>query len=327
MIIKSYEIDKIKLSKSNIILLHGQNQGAKEEMISKIVNGKNQFLNKYDEKEILENSNKLYDNILSKSLFESEKIILINRSTDKIYKIIEYLENKDLDGILLIIEASALDKRSKLRSLFEKNKKYISIPFYPDDHLTLSKFAINFIKEKNLKISQSNINLIVNKSNGDRGVLRNELDKIYLFTLRNKKINTENLYKLTNLIENYSYSELVDNCLAKNKSKTLMIINENNFSNEDCIIISRTFLQKLKKIKILCKAYADNKDLNKTISEAKPPIFWKDKEIVKSQIEKWKLNQINQLIYEVGEIELRIKKNYENAVNLVLDFILNKSLV
>ena len=273
----------------------------------------------------MENSNKLYDNILSKSLFESEKIILINRSTDKIYKIIEYLENKDLDGILLIIEASALDKRSKLRSLFEKNKKYISIPFYPDDHLTLSKFAINFIKEKNLKISQSNINLIVNKSNGDRGVLRNELDKIYLFTLGNKKIDTENLYKLTNLIENYSYSELVDNCLAKNKSKTLMIINENNFSNEDCILIIRTFLNKSKKILILSNDFNKNKNIEKTISAAKPPIFWKDKEIVKSQIEKWKLNQINQLIYEVGEIELRIKKNYENAVNVVIDFILNKS--
>jgi len=327
VIIKSYEIDKIELSKTNIILLYGQNKGAKEEIISKIVNGRNQLLNKYDEKEILENSNKLYDNILSKSLFESEKIILINRSTDKIYKIIEYLENKNLDGILLIIESSALDKKSKLRSFFEKNKKYLCIPFYPDDHKTLSKVAINFVKEKNLKISQSNINLIINKSNGDRGILKNELEKIYLFTLGKKEINSENLSKLTNLIENYSYSELVDNCLAKNKAKTLMIINENNFSNEDCIIISRTFLQKLKKIKILSKAYSENKDLNKTISEAKPPIFWKDKDIVKSQIEKWKLNQINQLIYEVGEIELRIKKNYENGVNLVLDFILNKSSV
>tara|TARA_A100001234_G_scaffold189040_1_gene174470 strand:- start:426 stop:1409 length:984 start_codon:yes stop_codon:yes gene_type:complete len=327
VIIKSYEIDKIELSKTNIILLYGQNKGAKEEIISKIVNGRNQLLNKYDEKEILENPNKLYDNILSKSLFESEKIIIINRSTDKIYKIIEYLENKNLDGILLIIESSALDKKSKLRSFFEKNKKYLCIPFYPDDHKTLSKVAINFVKEKNLKISQSNINLIINKSNGDRGILKNELEKIYLFTLGKKEINSENLSKLTNLIENYSYSELVDNCLAKNKAKTLMIINENNFSNEDCIIISRTFLQKLKKIKILSKAYSENKDLNKTISEAKPPIFWKDKDIVKSQIEKWKLNQINQLIYEVGEIELRIKKNYENGVNLVLDFILNKSSV
>ena len=327
MIIKSYEIDKIELSKTNIILLYGQNKGAKEEIISKIVNGRNQLLNKYDEKEILENPNKLYDNILSKSLFESEKIIIINRSTDKIYKIIEYLENKNLDGILLIIESSALDKKSKLRSFFEKNKKYLCIPFYPDDHKTLSKVAINFVKEKNLKISQSNINLIINKSNGDRGILKNELEKIYLFTLGKKEINSENLSKLTNLIENYSYSELVDNCLAKNKAKTLMIINENNFSNEDCIIISRTLLQKLKKIKILSKAYSENKDLNKTISEAKPPIFWKDKDMVKSQIEKWKLNQINQLIYEVGEIELRIKKNYENGVNLVLDFILNKSSI
>ncbi len=325
MIIKSYEIDKIELSKTNIILLYGQNQGAKEEIISKIVNEKKQFLNKYDEKEILENSDKLYDNILSKSLFESEKIIIINRSTDKIYKLIEYLEDKDLNGILLIIEASVLDKKSKLRSFFEKSKKYLCAPFYPDNHQTLSKFAINFIKEKNLKISQSNINLIINKSNGDRGILKNELEKIYLFTLGEKEINSENLSKLTNLIENYSYSELVDNCLAKNKTKTLMIINENNFSNEDCIIISRTFLQKLKKIKILSKAYSENKDLNKTISEAKPPIFWKDKDLVKSQIEKWKLNQINQLIYEVCEIELRIKKNYENSVNLVLDFILNKS--
>ena len=327
MIIKSYEIDKIELSKTNIILLYGQNQGAKEEVISKIVNKKKQFLNKYDEKEILENSNKLYDNILSKSLFESEKIIQINRSTDKIYKIIEYLENKNLNGILLIIEASVLDKKSKLRSFFEKNKKYLCIPFYPDNHQTLSRLAISFVKEKNLKISQSNLNLIINKSNGDRGILKNELEKIYLFTLGEKKIDSENLSKLTNLIENHSYSELVDNCLAKNKARTLMILNENTFSNEDCLIISRTFLQKLKKIKILSKAYSKNKDLNKTISEAKPPIFWKYKDMVKSQIEKWKLNQINQLIYEVGEIELRIKKNYENAVNLVLDFILNKSLV
>ena len=187
MIIKSYEIDKIELSKTNIILLYGQNQGAKEEVISKIVNKKKQFLNKYDEKEILENSNKLYDNILSKSLFESEKIIQINRSTDKIYKIIEYLENKNLNGILLIIEASVLDKKSKLRSFFEKNKKYLCIPFYPDNHQTLSRLAISFVKEKNLKISQSNLNLIINKSNGDRGVLKMNQINLFIY-IKEKKL-------------------------------------------------------------------------------------------------------------------------------------------
>lgn len=327
MIIKSYEINKIDFNRVNIILLHGQNQGAKEEIISKILSEKNQFLSKYDEKEVLENLEIFYNNCTSRSLFESEKIIVINRSTDKIYKVIEHIENSNLSGILLIIEASNLDKKSKLRSFFEKSKDHLSIAFYPDNYQTLYKYVIEFIKEKKLTISNSNINLIINKSNGDRGFLKNELNKIYLFSLGGKKINSENLSKLTNLIENHSFSELVDNCLAKNKSKTIAIINENNFNNEDSIIISRTFLQKLKKIKILCKDYAENKDLNKTISNAKPPIFWKDKEIVKSQIEKWKINQINQLIIEINEIEFRIKRNYENAMNIVLDFILEKSSI
>ena len=327
MIIKSYEINKIDFNRVNIILLHGQNQDAKEEIISKILSEKNQFLSKYDEKEVLENLEIFYNNCTSRSLFESEKIIVINRSTDKIYKVIEQIENSNLSGILLIIEASNLDKKSKLRSFFEKSKDHLSIAFYPDNYQTLYKYVIEFIKEKKLTISNSNINLIINKSNGDRGFLKNELNKIYLFSLGGKKINSENLSKLTNLIENHSFSELVDNCLAKNKSKTIAIINENNFNNEDSIIISRTFLQKLKKIKILCKDYAENKDLNKTISNAKPPIFWKDKEIVKSQIEKWKINQINQLIIEINEIEFRIKRNYENAMNIVLDFILEKSSI
>ena len=327
MIIKSYEINKIDFNRVNIILLHGQNQGAKEEIISKILSEKNQFLSKYDEKEVLENLEIFYNNCTSRSLFESEKIIVINRSTDKIYKVIEHIENSNLSGILLIIEASNLDKKSKLRSFFEKSKNHLSIAFYPDNYQTLYKYVNEFIKEKKLTISNSNINLIINKSNGDRGFLKNELNKIYLFSLGGKKINSENLSKLTNLIENHSFSELVDNCLAKNKSKTIAIINENNFNNEDSIIISRTFLQKLKKIKILCKDYAENKDLNKTISNAKPPIFWKDKEIVKSQIEKWKINQINQLIIEINEIEFRIKRNYENAMNIVLDFILEKSSI
>ena len=327
MIIKSYEINKIDFNRVNIILLHGQNQDAKEEIISKILSEKNQFLSKYDEKEVLENLEIFYNNCTSRSLFESEKIIVINRSTDKIYKVIEHIENTNLSSILLIIEASNLDKKSKLRSFFEKSKDHLSIAFYPDNYQTLYKYVIEFIKEKKLTISNSNINLIINKSNGDRGFLKNELNKIYLFSLGGKKINSENLSKLTNLIENHSFSELVDNCLAKNKSKTIAIINENNFNNEDSIIISRTFLQKLKKIKILCKDYAENKDLNKTISNAKPPIFWKDKEIVKSQIEKWKINQINQLIIEINEIEFRIKRNYENAMNIVLDFILEKSSI
>ena len=131
--------------------------------------------------------------------------------------------------------------------------------------------------------------------------------------------------QLTNLIENHSISELVDNCLAKNKKKIISILNENNFNNEDCIVISRLFLNKSKKLLQLSIEFKKNKNIELTISSAKPPIFWKDKEITKKQINQWEPENIKELIYKLSEIELLIKKNINNSINLITDFILEQS--
>ncbi len=138
----------------------------------------------------------------------------------------------------------------------------------------MSKIAYNFLKEKNLSLSQSNINLIINKCNGDREILVNELTKIDNFSKNGKKVNNENINKLINLAENYSINELIDNCLAKNKKKVINILNENNFNNEDCVQITRTFLIKSKRILHLSKEFEKNKNMELTISSARPPIFW-----------------------------------------------------
>ena len=326
MILKSYETKKININLNKIVLFYGQNEGFKEEEILKIlVINKDKNLTRYDEKQILDNSEIFYNDILSKSLFEKEKIIIINRATDKIVNIITDLLEEDISDISIIINSNILEKKSKLRSLFEKNKKLICVAFYPDSQDILTKLTYNFFKENNIAISQENINLIVNRCNGDRGALKNELNKIQFFVKNKKKLSTENLLKLTNLIENYSISELVDNYLAKNQKKIVSILNENNFSNEDCIIITRTLLNKLKRLIKLSKDFNENKSLDKTISNAKPPIFWKDKEIVKQQINNWSPNQINKAIVNINEIELQIKKNYTNPVNIISNFILDKS--
>tara|TARA_B100000579_G_scaffold320745_1_gene270344 strand:+ start:1976 stop:2980 length:1005 start_codon:yes stop_codon:yes gene_type:complete len=326
MILKSYETKKININLNKIVLFYGQNEGFKEEEILKIlINNKDKNSTRYDEKQILDNSEIFYNDILSKSLFEKEKIIIINRATDKIVNIITDLLEEDISDISIIINSNILEKKSKLRSLFEKNKKLICVAFYPDSQDILTKLTYNFFKENNIAISQENINLIVNRCNGDRGALKNELNKIQFFVKNKKKLSTENLLKLTNLIENYSISELVDNYLAKNQKKILSILNENNFSNEDCIIITRTLLNKLKRLIKLSKDFNENKSLDKTISNAKPPIFWKDKEIVKQQINNWSPNQINKAIVSINEIELQIKKNYTNPVNIISNFILDKS--
>jgi DNA polymerase-3 subunit delta len=324
VIIKSFEINKINLDLNNLFLFYGKNEGFKNEITKNILKNKSKILN-YEEKEILENEDNFVENLLTKSLFDDEKIIIIKRVTDKMLKILDKITEKNIKDFKIVLNADVLEKKSKLRSLFEKDKTLVCVPFYPDDGKTLSKLAYSFLKDKKISISPSNINLIVNKCSGDREILINELQKIEYFSKNGKKINNEIISKLVNLNENHSISELIDNCLAKNKKKIIGILNENNFSNEDCIMITRSFIIKAKKLLVLSTMFEINKNIDLTISSAKPPIFWKEKEITKQQIYKWKSKNIKQLIYSLSDIELKIKKNINNSINLITDFILSNS--
>jgi DNA polymerase-3 subunit delta len=324
MIFKSYEIGKINPNINHLILFYGKNEGLKNEALNILIKNKNNISN-YEEKEILDNENVFIENILSKSLFEEDKSVVIKRATDKILKIIEILHSKNLEDTKIIINSENLEKKSKLRSFFEKDKKLICVPFYPDNDQTLSKLTYSFFRDKKISISPSNINLIVAKCSGDREALLNEIQKIEYFSKNGKKIDSENILRLINLNENHSISELIDNCLAKNKKKIINILNENNFNNEDCIMIARSFLIRAKKLLILSTTFEINKNIDLTISSAKPPIFWKEKEITKQQINKWKSENIKKLIYSLSELELQIKKNVNNSINLITDFILHQS--
>tara|TARA_A100001011_G_C14162091_1_gene778724 strand:+ start:34 stop:1026 length:993 start_codon:yes stop_codon:yes gene_type:complete len=323
MIIKFFETSKIKIQNVKKILLYGKNEGLKKEVIEGFISKKENIYN-YEEKEILADKNYFIENILSKSLFEEEKIIIIKRASEKIYNLINEINEKEIEDITIIINSENLDKKSKLRSFFEKSKKYACVAFYPDTDQTLSRLSSSFLRDNKISISPSDINIIVNKCNGDRENLMNELNKIHYFSKNGKKVSTENILKLTNLVENHTISELIDNCLAKNKKKTISILNENNFNSEDCVLITRTFLNKSKKILKLTQEYSTNKNIDIVISSAKPPIFWKDKEITKQQIYKWAPDEIKNLIFKLNELELHAKKNMHNAINLVTDFILDQ---
>jgi DNA polymerase-3 subunit delta len=324
MIIKSFEINKINLNLNNLFLFYGKNEGFKNEVTKNILKNKSNIIN-YEEKEVLENEDNFIENLLTKSLFDKEKILIIKRATDKILKVLEKITERNIEDIKIILNSDVLEKKSKLRSFFEKDKTLICVPFYPDNNQTLSKLAYSFLSDKKISISPSNINLIVNKCSGDREKLQNELQKIEFFSKNKKKIDNENISKLVNLNENHNISELIDNCLAKNKKKIISILNENNFSNEDCITIIRFFIIKAKRLLALSKTFETNKNIDMTISSAKPPIFWKEKEITKQQIQKWKPENIKNLIYALNETELQIKKNINNSINFITDFILLQS--
>ena len=325
MIYKAFELKKIP-DNAIFYLLYGKNEGLKKDYVNEILKKNDGKVFNYEEKQINDETGSFYENILSGSLFESNKIFIINRASEKIFDTIQDLINRNINNIRIIINAGILETRSKLRSLFEKNKDLVCVPTYPDNNNTLTKLTAFFFKKENIAISQQNINMIVDKCNGDRNNLNNELNKIKNYTLSKKKISAQEIFRLINLSENHELSELIDSCLAKNKSKTINILNENNYNAEDSIVILRTFLSKAKRILKLAIQLNQNKDINKTINSAKPPIFWKEKEILRVQLEKWKPNKIEDLIKDLNDIELKIKQNYNYSTLIITNFILEQSL-
>ena len=327
MIIKFFENNKKDLSSFKYFLLYGKNKGLIEETIQKDFKKflpKNTY--KYDENEILNDLDNFRENIFNKSFFDNDKLVIIQRVSDKILKVIEELKEKEVEDVAIILISDQLEKKSKLRAFFEKDKKTICIAFYEDTNQTLSFIVQNFLKKLNINLSQQNINVIVGRAKGDRASLNNELMKLESYAMNKSNINVDDILKLTNLAENYDAAELVENSLAQNQKQTLHILNENNFSNEDCIMIIRIYLNKLKRLLKIISDMKTNNDVNQVIMNYRPPIFWKEKDFVKKQVKIWSYENISELISKTNLLELQLKKNPTISIYLLTNFILEKTL-
>ena len=324
MIIKFYELIKIDKNKFNIFLLYGKNEGLQNQTLKEnfIINFKGEVI-KYDEQEFILNYENMASEILTKSLFKDEKLIIISRVSDKILRYIEELSDKKITDLKIVLKSSQLDKKSKLRSFFEKSKKLVVTPFYEDTDKSLAYEIEKFITKKKIKISRESVNLIISRSGGDRGNLNSELEKVLNYSTTNNKIEFDTIKKLTNLVENYSVGELADDFLLKNKRGIAKILNENNYSSEDCMLILRTILNKSKRLLGIIEQNKISNNIDSVISKARPPIFWKEKENVKLQAKSWKIEELKKKIYEIGNIEILAKSDANNSLNIVSDFVIN----
>ena len=324
MIIKTQELKKKSFKNFSLFLMYGKNEGFKNDIIN------NYFLkdfdgeiNKYEENNFIENQDEIISELLNKSLFESQKMVIISRVTEKIYKTIQEIIEKKIINISIILKSGVLEKKSKLRHLFEKNKSLIAIPFYEDNSVELYSIATGFLQKNKINLSRESINLLINRASGDRGNLISELNKIYSFSISNKQITLENIERLTNLTENHGVNELVNNYLIKNTKYVAKILNENNYSDDDCILILRTILAKSKKLLVMIEQNKTINNIDEVISKARPPIFWKEKENMKAQLKTWNSDELKGKIYKINQIELTIKSNNKNSLNLISDFIFN----
>ena len=323
MILKLSDLTKNLTKTQKFYLLYGSNTGQIDETINKILKPKlSKNIYNYDESEIIANTNEFEENILNRSFFDDDKLIIINRGSDKIISVIENLISKKISETVIIVKTNILEKKSKLRSFFEKNKETICIPFYEDNYQSLLLIAQSFFSKNKIKVSTQNTNFIIERSKKNRINLKNELEKIKIFYQKRSSIEYEDIVKLTNSAENYNTSELVDQCLVKNKKKTVNILNENVSAPEDNILILRTFLFKLKRLKKLKEEIEKQKSQEQVISSFRPTIFWKDKDIIRQQLKILSLNDIKIFLKKVNNLEIIIKQNSNLSDEITNNFIL-----
>ena len=324
MIIKHFEFNKSVILNKNLYLLYGKNEGMQNEIIkTHFVNNFDGTIIKYEQDEFISNFENIISEILNKSLFDDQKIIIVSRVSEKITKFVDNILEKKIKDVKIIFKAGLLEKRSKLRILFENSKHLVSTPFYEDNFQDLSKIVHKFLKDNNIKISMESINLLVDRSSGSRDNLKIELNKLYNYSYTKKNINIDEIKKLSNLAENYGVDKLADKYLSKDRRNVAKILNENNFSDEDCVLIIRTLLIKSKRLLGIIENYKKTKNIDDVISKTRPPIFWKDKQTVKTQVKNWELEDLKIKIYEINDLEILVKSNSKNSLNIVSNFIVN----
>ena len=326
MLIKSYEILKKDLNFLNSFLIYGENTGLKQDIVKSVIELKEkknikykQF--KFEEEEIIKNQNNFFNLIFSGSLFDEKKVIFINRTTDKLFNLISEISKKDVEDILIFFKADQLEKKSKIRNLFEKDKNLVCVACYQDNNFNLIKIINDEIKQTKIKLSMESVNLLIERASGDRNNLRNEINKLKSFAFDKRLISYDQVKELTNMVGNYQNDYIVNICLNGDKKKLNKILRENNFSFEDFLILLKIFSKKihrLLKIKIFNRL---EKNLDQIFNQIRPPIFWKEKEDVKKQVRLWNEKKLNLIIKKINEIELNCKKNHELATNITLDFL------
>ena len=329
MIVKSYELKKNRLSllSNNFFLLYGENVGLKKDIKNFISNQIKEKDDKVEvsslyENEILDNKDDFFNLVYSGSLFAKKKIILVQESTDKIIEIIKDTHEKYSEDIYLIFFSGILDKKSKLRTFFEKEKKLICIPCYLDSEKDLSIIAQVELKKNNITLSRESINLLVEKSNSDRNNLRNEIEKIIAYSLNKEKIDIDEIQSLINFSGDYKSDILVNECLSGNTSQYKKIISELYVNTINQVLLLRILSNKIHRLLKIKELAAETSNLDNLINTCKPPIFWKEKPIVKKQLTIWSLNDLKKTISDINNTEILCKKNPQISNSIFFNFFL-----
>lgn len=314
MIYKSYLIENnFNTIKNNIVLFYGENLGLLNQFKDTIKkNNKESKILIFDQEQITKISELLFEEINNKSLFEEKKIIIINNCNDKILEIIKESINILKDNKIYLF-SSELEKKSKIRIFFEKEKKLAIVPCYKDNQISIRALIIKELKNY-VGLTPNIINYLSENVSLDRVKLINEINKIKTF-FQNTPIDYKKLEKLLNLKEDDDFNNIKNHAINGDLKITNDLLGTCILDNEKSIYYLALINQRLNKLN---EIDLQKGNLEKNINELKPPIFWKEKAMFLAQAKSWNRNKINKALSITYDCELRIKTTSEINKKIIL---------
>ena len=127
MIVKSFELEKLKLLNFNMHLIYGVNEGIQQYIIENFyLKNFNGELLKYDEQEIFNKREEFISSLLTKSLFTNNKLVIISRASDKSLGILKEILDKDDLRDLMLREKDFLAKLFQSNSVLFTKKQIVN---------------------------------------------------------------------------------------------------------------------------------------------------------------------------------------------------------
>ena len=317
MIYKNYLAEQnIEKIDKNLVLFYGENLGQKNVFKSNLkkFNEDSELLN-FHQEEILKNKNLLVKEIVNTSLFEKKKTIFIEQVNDQLIKVLEEVFNL-VDDQKIYLFSGALDRKSKIRNLFEKSSNSYAIACYEDNEITIRKIILK--KLNGFKgLSNDNINLIINSCDLNRAKLNNELEKIEIFFL-DKTLDGTKLAFLLDINITNDFDNLKDFALQGDKTNTNKLLSKTDDNTILYLSNINTMLNRLMEV-----LKSEEKNLEKAIDKIKPSIFWKDKPKFVLQLKKWNENKIRKIFNHTYQLE----KNLKSGLSMTKSLLIKKLII
>lgn len=317
---------------ARVILVYGPDQGLMKEraktMGLTIVPDINDPFNAVtlNQDILTEDPARLSDEANAMSMMGGARLIRIESASDKLTPLIkEYLQDPN-DTALIILEAAELGPRSSLRKACEAAKNAAAVPCYVEDERDLGRLIRETLQAESLNIEHDAIAFLAANISGNRGKVRSELEKLITYKGTDKSpVTLDDASQACGESGATALDDLVYATAGHNPDKALRTFAKLTEEGVVFIVILRTLQGHFRKLHLTKSRIEQGANTESAIKSLQPPIFFKQQNVFKAQINNWSLHSLGNVLNKLNDLEAECKKTGAPVETLCAQAILSIS--